>query len=82
MFDVEAVEVVEFNGKTYKTWHGSPFDRGSADSYYGRPECPHWYPEGTYKGIRVDEEDMTLEQIEAYWAGYAQNEQFGNKKEW
>ena len=33
--------------------HGSLYDRGSADSYYGRPQQPHWYPEGTYHGERV-----------------------------
>ena len=30
--------------------HGSPFDRGSADAYYGRPKDPHSWPYGTYKG--------------------------------
>ena len=25
--------------------HGALWDRGSADSYYGRPRDPHWYPE-------------------------------------
>ena len=25
----------------YDTSHGSPFDRGSADSYYQRPRNPH-----------------------------------------
>jgi len=33
--------------------HGSPFDRGNADSWYGREPDPHWYPEGTYNGERV-----------------------------
>ena len=74
--------VVEFNGKRYETWHGSPFDRGSADSWYSRPENPHWYPEGSYKGQRISEDDMTLAEVEAYWAGYAHNEQFGGKKDW
>ena len=34
--------------------HGSPTDRGSADRYYGRPYDPHWYPEGTGNGKRVE----------------------------
>lgn len=28
--------------------HGSPWDRGSADAWYGRPRNPHKYPNGTY----------------------------------
>ena len=31
---------VEYKGKTYDDRHGGPFDRGSADSYYGRPFKP------------------------------------------
>ena len=60
--------------------HGSPWDRGSADSYYGRPHDPHYYPEGTGNGKRVT--DLTEEQVRAYLAGYAHNEQFGDKKDW
>ena len=33
--------------------HGSLFDRGSADSFYGRPTDPHWYPDGSYNGVVV-----------------------------
>jgi hypothetical protein len=31
----------------YDQRHGGPFDRGSADSYYGRVREPHFYVEGT-----------------------------------
>ena len=34
-------ETQEFNGKTYPSHHGSPFDRGSADSWYSRGTNPH-----------------------------------------
>ena len=70
------------NGKTYEQQHGNPFDRGSADSWYDRPQCPHYWPEGTYKGIKVEAKDMTPAEIEAYYAGYDYNEQFGGKKDW
>lgn len=50
--------------------HGSPQDRGSADRYYGRPANPHWWPEGTGKGIRIERDDMTPEQIAEYDYGY------------
>lgn len=66
----------------FSTEHGSPYDRGSADSYYGRPRDPHWYPEGTYKGRRVTEAQMTPDEIVAYHAGYDDNEDSGDHKEW
>lgn len=69
-----------YNGKTYENRHGGAFDRGSADSYYGRPREPHFYEGGTGTSVRV--EDLTPEEIEAYHAGYEYNEQFGDKKDW
>lgn len=60
--------------------HGGLFDRGSADSYYGRPRTPHWWPEGTYKGLEVT--DLTREEKAEYNAGYDYNERFGDKKDW
>lgn len=74
--------MVEFEGKVYDTVHGGPFDRGSADSYYGRTPNPHYWPEGTGNGIRVEKIDMTPEEIEAYYAGFNENEQFGERKNW
>ena len=68
------------HGKTYEQTHGNAFDRGSADSYYGRPRQPHYYPKGTYKGERVTE--LTNDEMEAYHAGYDYNEQHGDKKNW
>ena len=68
--------------QSYDQQHGSPFDRGSADSYYHRPRDPHWYPEGTYKGDRIGRLHMTDKQIQAYLAGYQWNEQYGDKKDW
>lgn len=60
--------------------HGSLYDRGSADSYYGRPRDPHWYPQGSYEGEPV--ESLTPAEIEEYLAGYDYNERFGDKKDW
>jgi len=60
--------------------HGSPFDRGSADSWYHRPRSPHWYPQGSYNGDPVT--DLTPEELRAYHAGYDWNEKFGGKKDW
>ena len=68
--------------KIYDTRHGGPFDRGGADSYYGRGEDPHYYVEGTGTSRRVNKEDMTEDEIQAYYAGYDENESLGDKKEW
>ncbi len=73
---------IKFRGKTYDTSHGSPFDRGSADSYYHRGRDPHLWPSGTGHGVRVEEESMRPDEIEAYHAGYDYNEQFGDKKDY
>ena len=67
-------DVTEFD-----TSHGSPFDRGSADSWYSRGPRPHYM---TPTGNKVIEVMMTAEQIRAYHAGYAHNERFGGKKDW
>lgn len=48
--------------------HGGLFDRGSADAYYHRDASPHWYPEGTGHGERI--EKLTDEEIQEYLAGY------------
>jgi hypothetical protein len=66
----------------YDQRHGGAFDRGSADSYYGRARNPHFYIGGTGTSERVDQSQMTPNEIKAYLAGYQWNEQFGDKKVW
>ena len=78
----DAIEMVEYKGKQYAQYHGSPFDRGSADSWYSRPCDPHYYPNGTYNNPKIGIELMSTEDIEAYHAGYNWNEEFGGKKDW
>jgi hypothetical protein len=76
-----SVVTQEYEGKIYNARHGGPFDRGSADSYYGRPFNPHYFLGGTYESaeIKIKPEDpLWLE----YEAGYNWNEEFGAKKEW
>ena len=60
--------------------HGSLYDRGSADSYYGRPRNPHFGGVGGDSGRRVDVKDT--DSIAEYIAGYEYNEDFGDKKVW
>ena len=50
--------------------HGSPYDRGRADAYYGRSRDPHWYPNGSYEIPRISSEYMTAEQRDEYMTGY------------
>lgn len=66
----------------YDTRHGGPYDRGSADSYYGRPYNPHYYQGATYSTPKVELAEMYAEEIIAYTAGYRDNEADGNKKDW
>jgi hypothetical protein len=68
--------------KEYDTRHGGAFDRGSADSYYGRPRRPHFYLGGTGNSPEVTQDVMSDEDIQAYHAGYDYNEQYGDKKSW
>lgn len=82
MFDIMEKRTVVMDGITYTTWHGSPFDRGSADSYYGRAQVPHWWPEGTGHGVRLESQDMSLKELREYFRGYEYNERFGDKKDW
>ncbi len=66
--------------KKYNKRHGGPWDRGSADSYYRRGFNPHYYVGGTYGSERV--ENLNEEKLEAYRAGYEQNEKEGNFKDY
>ena len=72
---------VEYNGKTYDDRHGGPFDRGSADSYYGRPFRPHYFEGATYSTAEVIPPEGSPE-YEAYEAGFMYNEECGDKKSW
>ena len=66
----------------YDERHGGPYDRGMADSHYGRPRQPHYYVGDTYKTPRISGKDLTPNEVEAYHAGYDDNEESGDKKEW
>ena len=65
-----------------ETRHGSPYDRGTADSYYGRPRQPHYFLGDSYSTPRIGRWEMTDDEVEAYHAGYDDNEDSGDKKEY
>jgi hypothetical protein len=52
------------------------------DSYYDRGIQPHYYIGPTHGGKRVEEADMTPEEIEEYYRGYNDNERARNFKNW
>jgi hypothetical protein len=60
--------------------HGSLWDRGSADNYYGRSPRPHYGGVGGGSGERIDVADETS--VAEYMAGYGDNELYGSKKEY
>ena len=74
-------DIVEFNEIEYNARHGGPFDRGSADSYYGRPRRPHYFLGDSYQSNEIIPEVGSAEH-EAYCAGYDWNEANGDKKDW
>jgi hypothetical protein len=63
----------------YDTRHGSAYDRGSADAWYGREFDPHYFVGASFQSDRVAFADMTAEEIVAYTAGY-RDTPFGQKK--
>lgn len=71
-----------FDNKDWDDRHGGPFDRGAADSYYGRRNRPHYFKGASYMSEEVTLADMTREEIKAYNAGYEWNEMYGDKKVW
>lgn len=63
--------------------HGSPYDRGAADSWYGRTPVPHYFEEGSYNSTRYSAEDMTEKELADYWQGWEDNESDPDaRKEW
>ena len=66
----------------YDKRHGGPWDRGAADSYYRRPRNPHYFVDATHQSKEKTEEEMTAEEIEAYHAGFDENEYIGDHKDY
>ena len=62
--------------------HGGPYDRGGADSYYGRGHQPHYFVGDTHQGTKIPEDKMTDDEIREYTAGYNDNEVAGEHKDW
>ena len=61
--------------------HGGPFDRGTADSYYGRGYNPHYFVGDSYNSPRIEMAQMSADEIIAYTAGFKDNELANNFKD-
>lgn len=62
--------------------HGGPYDRGAADSYYGRPFDPHYFVGDTYSSPRVGLAGMSAAEVALYARGFSNNEENGRFKDW
>ena len=62
--------------------HGSPYDRGRADSYYRRGRRPHYFKGDTYNSDVVTDKEMTSQEIAEYHFGFDENEADQNFKEY
>ena len=67
-------------GPQFQRKHGSLYDRGSADSHYGRMPSPHYGGVGGDSGPRVEVTDESS--VAEYLAGYEYNERHGDKKDY
>jgi hypothetical protein len=67
-------------GPQFQRKHGSLYDRGSADSHYGRMPSPHYGGVGGDSGPRVEVYDESS--VAEYLAGYEYNERHGDKKDY
>lgn len=69
--------------QNYDKSHGGPYDRGSADAYYGRPPRPHKIvPYTGPDAVQGQMQKVTLtdpEEIAAYNAGYSEED---DRKDW
>lgn len=61
--------------------HGGPYDRGRADFFYGRRYRPHYFEAKTHLSKEI-EDDMSVDEIDAYRAGYEDAERLGDQKDW
>lgn len=75
-------EVIVYMDTEFDARHGGPFDRGIADSWYGRLINPHYYKGDTAMSEKVELADMTGTEVTEYLLGYQYNEESGGKKEW
>jgi len=80
--EISKLEAALNSSAYYNERHGGAYDRGQADSYYGRDYNPHYFTGDSFNSLRVELQDMSAHEIVAYTAGYRDNEANGDKKEY
>ena len=78
----EFEELTDYSKISEYTRHGGAYDRGSADSYYGRQWNPHYFRGATYSSLQIEHKDMGDDEILAYDQGFSDNESSMNHKDW
>ena len=73
-FEFQGIKLDVTFAKSETVRHGGPFDRGSADSYYGRGIQPHYFVGDTHNYHRIEKPEMTKRELLEYYAGYEYNE--------
>ena len=73
-FEFQGIKLDVTFAKSETVRHGGPFDRGSADSYYGRGALPHYFVGDTHNSHRIENSEMTKQEVLEYYAGYEYNE--------
>jgi hypothetical protein len=73
--------ITDYSKRDPFTRHGGAYDRGSADSYYRRDIEPHYFTGATYSSVKINEVDMSAEEIAAYMQGYNDTEKSSDRKD-
>ena len=67
---LEDEEETDYSNREPFTRHGGAYDRGAADACYQRPCAPHYYTGDTYQSTRIEQPDMSEEEVMAYMQGF------------
>lgn len=71
--------IAALEAKQEEKMSSTPYQRGAADSYYGREPSPHkWLDDMGRERVEI----LTEDEAAQYWRGYQHNEDFGDIKEW
>ena len=62
-FEFQGIKLDVTLAKSETVRHGGQFDRGSADSYYGRGIQPHYFVGDTHNSHRIEKPEMTKQEL-------------------
>jgi hypothetical protein len=79
---VKESDLFKFRFHKSNQYRNGPFDMGSRDAYYYRERCPNILQDrlkvehGKYYDVKIEGDDLTAEEIEAYYYGFDYQEDF------